>query len=56
LVVKACVVCFENWQHHAGTRRVQQVEHANEGGQPVARCTLRGMLAEVWPSIVATQD
>ena len=29
---------------------------SNERGQPIARCTLRGTLAEVWPRIVATQD
>jgi hypothetical protein len=36
--------------------RISAADDSNEGGQPIARCTLRGMLADVWPSIVATQD
>jgi len=35
--------------------RISSANDSNEGGEPVARCTLRGTLAEVWPSIVATQ-
>jgi hypothetical protein len=27
-----------------------------ESGEPIASCTLRGSLANVWPSIIATQD
>jgi hypothetical protein len=36
--------------------RISAANDSDEGGQPIARCTLRGTLAEVWPSIVATQD
>jgi hypothetical protein len=34
---------------------ISAADDSDEGGQPIARCTLRGTLAEVWPSIVATQ-
>ncbi len=40
-----------------GYRLVARISSANdsdEGGEPIARCTLRGTLAQVWPSIVAT--
>jgi hypothetical protein len=43
----------------SGYRVVARISAANdsdEGGQPIARCTLRGTLAEVWPSILATQS
>jgi hypothetical protein len=43
----------------SGYRVVAHISAANdsdEGGQPIARCTLRGTLAEVWPSIVETQN
>ena len=42
-----------------GYRVVGHISAANdsdEGGQPIARCTLRATLADVWPSVVATQD
>ena len=35
--------------------RVSSANDSNEGGEPIAGCRLRGTLAEVWPSIVATQ-
>ncbi len=35
--------------------RISAANDSDEGGEPIARCTLRGTLAEVWPSIVATQ-
>jgi hypothetical protein len=35
--------------------RISAAGDSDEGGQPLARCTLRGTLADVWPSIVATQ-
>ena len=35
---------------------ISAANDSDEGGQPIARCTLRGSLADVWPSIVATQD
>ena len=35
--------------------RISSADDSDEGGQPIARCTLRGTLAQVWPSIVATQ-
>jgi hypothetical protein len=36
--------------------RISSADDSDEGGQPIARCTLRGTLAQVWPSIVATQE
>jgi dolichyl-phosphate-mannose-protein mannosyltransferase len=36
--------------------RVSPADDSDEGGQPIARCTLHGKLAEVWPRIVATHD
>jgi hypothetical protein len=36
--------------------RISAADDSDEGGQPIARCTLRAMLADVWPTIVATQD
>ena len=35
---------------------ISAANDSNEGGEAIARCTLRGTLAAVWPSIVATQD
>jgi hypothetical protein len=35
---------------------ISTANDSDEGGQPIARCTLRGTLADVWPSIVATQN
>jgi hypothetical protein len=35
---------------------ISTADDSDEGGQPIARCTLRGTLADVWPSIVATQN
>ena len=34
--------------------RISAADDSDEGGQPIARCTLRGTLAQVWPRIVAT--
>jgi Dolichyl-phosphate-mannose-protein mannosyltransferase len=34
--------------------RISSADDSDEGGQPIARCTLRGTLAQVWPTIVAT--
>jgi hypothetical protein len=36
--------------------RISAANDSNEGGQPIARCTLRGTLAQVWPRIIAAQD
>ena len=36
--------------------RISSADDSDEGGQPIARCTLRGTLIKVWPSIVATQE
>jgi hypothetical protein len=36
--------------------RISSADDSDEGGQPIARCTLRGTLSQVWPSIVATQE
>ena len=35
--------------------RISSANDSNEGGEPIARCTLRGTLADVWPGIVAAQ-
>jgi 4-amino-4-deoxy-L-arabinose transferase-like glycosyltransferase len=34
--------------------RISSADDSDEGGEPIARCTLRGSLAEVWPSIRST--
>jgi hypothetical protein len=36
--------------------RISSADDSDEGGQPIARCTLRGTLAQVWPSVVATEE
>jgi hypothetical protein len=36
--------------------RISSADDSDEGGQPIARCALRGTLAQVWSSIIATQD
>ena len=36
--------------------RISSANDSDEGGQPIARCTLRGTLAQLWPTIVATQQ
>jgi hypothetical protein len=36
--------------------RISSADDSDEGGEPIARCRLRGGLSEVWPSIVATQS
>jgi hypothetical protein len=33
--------------------RISAADDSDEGGQPIARCALRGTLGELWPSIVA---
>ena len=35
--------------------RISGADDSNEGGEPIATCTLRGSLTRVWPSIQATQ-
>jgi hypothetical protein len=42
-----------------GYRVVAHISSANdsdEGGEPIADCTLHGPLADIWQSIVAAQD
>ena len=41
--------------YHA-VARISSANDSDEGGEPVARCTLRRTLDQVWPSIVATQE
>jgi Dolichyl-phosphate-mannose-protein mannosyltransferase len=36
--------------------RISSANDSNEGGEPIARCRLRGTLARLWPRIVATQE
>jgi hypothetical protein len=36
--------------------RISTADDSDEGGQPIARCTLRSTLTDVWPSIIAAQD
>jgi hypothetical protein len=36
--------------------RISRANDSDEGGEPIARCTLRGPLAGLWPGIVAAQD
>jgi len=33
--------------------RISAADDSDEGGEPIARCTLRDTLAGVWPAIVA---
>ena len=35
---------------------ISSANDSDEGGEPIARCTLRGTLAQVWPSIIATEE
>ena len=35
---------------------ISTADDSDEGGEPIARCTLRAPLAEVWPSIVAMHE
>jgi 4-amino-4-deoxy-L-arabinose transferase-like glycosyltransferase len=36
--------------------RISSADDSDEGGEPIARCVLRGTLGELWPNIVATHD
>jgi hypothetical protein len=36
--------------------RVSAANDSDEGGEPIARCALRGALGDLWPSLVATHD
>jgi hypothetical protein len=36
--------------------RISGANNSDEGGEPIARCTLRASLARVWPGIVAAQS
>ena len=36
--------------------RIQMPVDNEEGGQPIARCTLDGSLAQVWPQILVQYD
>ena len=36
--------------------RISNANDSNEGGEPIARCTLRATLAGVWPAIIAAQS
>jgi len=36
--------------------RISAADDSDEGRRPIARCMLRGTLADVWPSIVATHE
>jgi len=36
--------------------RISKANDSDEGGQPIARCTLRGSLVDVWPTIAASQS
>jgi hypothetical protein len=35
---------------------ISSADDSDEGGEPIARCALRGTLRELWPGIVATHD
>ncbi len=35
---------------------ISTADDSDEGGEPIAHCTLHGTLADVWQSIAATQD
>jgi len=36
--------------------RISAANDSNEGGEPIAACMLRGDLADVWPTIVASEN
>jgi dolichyl-phosphate-mannose-protein mannosyltransferase len=36
--------------------RISSADDSDEGGEPIARCTLRATLGELWPGIVARHD
>jgi hypothetical protein len=36
--------------------RISAADDSDEGGEPIARCTLPRAFAQAWPSIVATQN
>jgi hypothetical protein len=36
--------------------RIATPSGSNERGQPIARCTLKGTLAQTWPKLIATSD
>jgi len=36
--------------------RISSANDSDEGGEPIARCTLRGALPKIWPSIVAASS
>jgi hypothetical protein len=36
--------------------RISKANDSDEGGQPIARCTLRRALVHVWPTITASQS
>jgi hypothetical protein len=33
--------------------RISSANDSDEGGEPIATCTLRGTLSKVWPSVIA---
>jgi hypothetical protein len=36
--------------------RISTANDSDEGGEPIAACTLRNSLANLWPSLIATHD
>ncbi len=36
--------------------RISSANHSDEGGEPIATCTLRSTLSTVWPSVIAAQS
>ncbi len=36
--------------------RISAANDSNEGGEPIATCTLRSSLTKLWPSLIATHD
>jgi hypothetical protein len=43
-------------RHSRAARGFPPANDSDEGGQPIARCTLRGTLVDVWPTIAASQS
>ena len=58
---RALLVGFDAWdaafcRGYRTVARIRMPVDNEERGRPIARCTLTGSLAEVWPRVVALYD
>jgi hypothetical protein len=49
---RAAVFCSD----YRVVAHISTANDSDEGGEPIADCTLHGPLADIWQSIVAAQD